>query len=850
MIRKLVSYLEYLWESLAKIDLVFTSFKKKNNIICFQIKPYIENENWIEYWYWFLKNFQNISESFEFCIEWNWKNIKLFAYINSKYKEYFENSFYSNFPNSEISIIEKNYIQDSWNYIDFKNWELHEEMDFKKNWIYLDPFKEILSIYNSLNENEFLKFNYRFVFFKENNIFFRIIYVLNNFLEKLIFWSDQQTPNEQIKNIITNPILYSISYYFSWFKNNQVESQNKIKKNILSLFSKFSKTWQISISPWKIEKIWNINQIINFFHIPNKDFKINNLEYVSFKKLPFPSCLPNLNNTDKNQITILWETDYKNDKVKFWIKTEDKARHIYIIWKTGSWKTTLISNMIRSDLISNKWVCVIDPHWDLIDTMLENIPSRRKNDVILFDVSDFENPIWLNILQYSSQEQKNLVVSWVVSTFKKLYWESRWPRLEYILRNVLLSIIEYPNATLLYLSRVLTDKNFREEVIRFIKDPIILKFWRNEFDKRTDKFRDEAIAPITNKVWQFFSSSINRNIFWQPISKLNFRKIMDESKILLVNLSKWKIWEDNSFMIWSFLVTKIQIDAMSRADVWYEERKDFYLYIDEFQNFTTESFERILSEARKYKLSIVVANQYISQLEENIRNAIFWNVWTIISFWVWYDDAQIISTQFKWIISPNDLLSMPKFKAYIKMLIDWVGYDPFWMNTIPLPSWIDSKAIRDSVKKQSKQRYWTNKENIENLIKIRAEKKFSPVELAIEKSKTIEFKDNEIIQKKETIPNNIWQNQQNLDNKKEILNTFSIETIQNWEIYNWVVKLKYNYWLFVTINWTEWLLHKSQIKIHEWVRWKDLYNIWDVIKVKLLEIKEVNWEKKIVWTQL
>ena len=277
--------------------------------------------------------------------------------------------------------------------------------------------------------------------------------------------------------------------------------------------------------------------------------------------------------------------------------------------------------------------------------------------------------------------------------------------MEYVLRNVMLSILEYPNATLMHVMRMLTDKNFREEVLSHVHDPVVMKFRRDEYDKRQERQKNEAIGPIANKIGQFLSSPIVRNIFCQPKSSLHIRKIMDEGKILLINLSKGKIGEDNSAMIGSFLVSKFQIDAMSRADISYKQRKDFYLYIDEFQNFATDSFESILSEARKYRLSLIVANQYTTQIEENVRNAIFGNVGSIISFGLGYDDATMMSQQFKEIISPNDLLSLPKFTAYAKLMIDGVTSDPFSMKTFPLPEPLSSKEIRAKIRQQSRQRY-------------------------------------------------------------------------------------------------------------------------------------------------
>lgn len=297
----------------------------------------------------------------------------------------------------------------------------------------------------------------------------------------------------------------------------------------------------------------------------------------------------------------------------------------------------------------------------------------------------------------------------------------------------MLSILEYPNATLMHVMRMLTDKNFREEVLENVTDPVVMKFWRDEYDKRQEKQKQEAVGPIANKIGQFLSSPVVRNIFAQPKSSLRIRQLMDEGKILLINLSKGKIGEDNASMIGSFLVSKFQIDAMSRADIPYQQRKDFYLYIDEFQNFATDAFESILSEARKYRLSLIVANQYTTQIEENVRNAIFGNVGSIISFGLGYDDATMMSQQFKEIISPNDLLSLPKFTAYAKLMVEGVTSDPFSMKTFPLPAPTASDEIKEKMRKQSRQRYGMPREKLEKLLKVWSEKQFTQAEKIAEK---------------------------------------------------------------------------------------------------------------------
>lgn len=382
-------------------------------------------------------------------------------------------------------------------------------------------------------------------------------------------------------------------------------------------------------------------------------------------------------------------------------------------------------------MIAGNGLALLDPHGDLVETVLEHIPTERINDVVLFDVSDTDYPIGFNLLQYESEEEKNRIVSGVVSAFYRLFAHSRGPRLEYILRNVLLSVVEYPNATLMHILRVLVDDGFRDEVISHIKDPLVLKFWKNEFLTWMPKQREEAISPITNKIGQFLSSSVVRNIFGQPNSKLNLRKAMDEGKIILINLSKGKIGEDNAAMIGSLLVTKFQIDAMSRSDVGYMQRKDFYLYIDEFQNFATTSFTTILSEARKYKLSLIVANQFTSQLLPEIKDAIFGNIGTIISFTLGHDDASVMSAQFKGLVTENDIISLPKFTAYTKLMIDGISSDPFSMKTMPLATPDGSIELKDKILRQSRQRYAQERTALENLMNARNKKTFSPQEKVV-----------------------------------------------------------------------------------------------------------------------
>ena len=637
--------------------------------------------------------------------------------------------------------------------------------------------------------------------------------------------------------------------------------------------------------------------------------------------------------------------------------------------------------MIISDMRAGNGLCLLDPHGELVDDLLEYIPSNRINDVILFDVGDAEYPIGFNLLQADNEDEKNRIASGVVSTFQKLFDNSRGPRLEYILRNVVLSVIDYPNATLMHILRVLTDKEFREEVISHIKDSVLLKFWNNEFNKWQDKQREEAVGPITNKVGQFLSSRLVRNIFGQPRTKLSIRKAMDEGKIILVNLSKGKIGEDNANMIGSLLVTKIQIDAMGRADMAKYLRKPFYLYIDEFQNFATKSFATILSEARKYKLSLIVANQYTSQLDETIKDAIFGNVGTIFSFTLGYDDASVMTSQFKEMVSTNDLISLPKFTAYTRLMVDGISSDPFSMKTLPpFTSEGDIEHI-EKIRNQSRQRYAMERGQLETLMNARSKKSFSvqekiaeqaryeglglsakeaknlqdfqvqqnskwfsevrigdrsadamivdteqgnhkmirytqpqgleevatlqvqkgkivkldektqlsffvsiwqhttltcsnkkPLTIWIGTKKEVEQQLQEIYQKAgldpertdflKFIPNiELLEAQQKKAPSQKIQKAdlpespadqggFTVNDIQLGKEYLGYVKLIYNYGMFITVKGVEGLLHKKQIVVPEGVDWKKYYNIGDKIKVKAHDFKDVDGEKRVVWTQM
>ncbi len=388
----------------------------------------------------------------------------------------------------------------------------------------------------------------------------------------------------------------------------------------------------------------------------------------------------------KKDINFFAQTEFKNRDTIFGIKTADRRKHVYIMGKTGAGKTTLIANMAIDDIRKDRGIGIIDPHGDLSETILDFIPKRRINDVVYLEPFDSERPFALNVLEVRNKQQEDLVASGIVSIFYKLYKDSWGPRLEYILRNVILTLLETPGSTLVDILGLLANPDYRRKVVNGLVDPVLKNFWEKEFAKMPDRLKAEAISPIQNKVGQFITSKMIRNILGKSKSSINLEEIMNEGKILILNLSQGKLGEDNAALLGAMIITQIQLAAMNRSFVKEHERKDFFLYVDEFQNFATTSFIKILSEARKYRLSLTLANQYIEQLDEDVVHAIFGNVGSLISFVVGARDAYVLTREFAEIYTENDLVSLGKFEIVMKLCIDNMTSAPFPARTLPLPS--------------------------------------------------------------------------------------------------------------------------------------------------------------------
>lgn len=417
-----------------------------------------------------------------------------------------------------------------------------------------------------------------------------------------------------------------------------------------------------------------------------------------------------------NNIVLFAQTNFRNQRTKFGIKPDDRRRHMYLIGKTGMGKSTAMENMIIQDIAKGRGVALVDPHGDLAENILDFIPNNRINDVIYFNPADMEYPIAFNVMEAVNQEHKHLIASGLVGVYKKLWADSWGPRLEYLLRNAILALLDYPGSTLLGVMRILVDKTYRKKVITKIQDPVVKSFWVEEFSKYPQQFQVEAVAPIQNKVGQFLSNALIRNVVGQVKSSFDLREVMDNQKILIMNLSKGRIGEDSSALLGAMMITKIQLAAMSRIDIPEEERKDFYLYVDEFQNFATESFANILSEARKYRLNIIIGHQYIEQLDEMVRAAVFGNVGTIMCFRVGAADAEFLATEFMPYFDEEDLVNLTKFDVYMKLMIDGVASNPFSATTLPPLGPEHRTSNHDKVIDVTRERYANPRDIVEDKI--------------------------------------------------------------------------------------------------------------------------------------
>ncbi|MCX6721032.1 MAG: type IV secretion system DNA-binding domain-containing protein [Candidatus Staskawiczbacteria bacterium] len=408
-------------------------------------------------------------------------------------------------------------------------------------------------------------------------------------------------------------------------------------------------------------------------------------------------------------LTYIAKTNFRNSKQVFGIKRADRRQHMYVIGKTGVGKTAFLKNMALQDIENGQGLAIIDPHGEFVEEVLDNIPPHRINDVVYFNPADMDHPVSFNIMDVPDPKYKHLIASGLIGIFTKI-WANVWSaRMEYILANCILALLDTPGTTLLGIPRMLVDRDYRQKIINNLKDPVVKSFWINEYEEWDPRYRNEAIAPVQNKVGQFLNVSFVRNIVGQAKNTIDVDEIMNNQKILLVNVSKGRIGEDNAAILGAMIITKIQLSAMERVRIPEDERKDFYLYVDEFQNFATDSFVNILSEARKYRLNLIIAHQYIGQLITDtstaVRDAVFGNVGTMLSFRVGATDAEALELEFTPEFLQTDLIRLDNYNIYIKLMIDGITSRPFSATTIaPAPVVKDDKK-REQIIKISRSKY-------------------------------------------------------------------------------------------------------------------------------------------------
>lgn len=460
---------------------------------------------------------------------------------------------------------------------------------------------------------------------------------------------------------------------------------------------------------------WTFSEIATIYHFPYKGGLVSNVVNTTSKRAPAPDILPRDGSVSESEISIFGETNYRNEGKRFGIKRMDRRRHLYVVGKTGSGKSRLIELLLISDIKSGQGCCLLDPHGDLATEILNYVPKNRIKDVVYVNPADRDFPIGFNPLEpVKDPEMRQHLSSFFISIFKKMFAATWNEQMEHLIRYITLALLETPDSNILGIPRILSDVKYRQRVIKQIQDPVVKSFWINEFSSWNERFSNTAVIPILNKVGQFVSNPIIRNMVGQSRNALKFDEFMDTGKIVIINVSKGKLGEENAALLGSMFITKIQQAALARASIREEERRDFYFYVDEFQNFATDAFSSILSEARKYHLDLTIAHQYIAQLPEDVKATAFGNVGSMIAFAVGGDDAKYLSNEFAPTFSAEDMINLHAREMYIKMSVDGKLTPPFSASTINIPP-TDVSYAREIVE-YSRMTYGSNKTSVENEI--------------------------------------------------------------------------------------------------------------------------------------
>ncbi len=496
--------------------------------------------------------------------------------------------------------------------------------------------------------------------------------------------------------------------------------QNELKKKKIQLSKLSAQAFKARV--FEKGDLWSPEELATLYHFPYSGNVVSNVVQTTSKRAPAPDILPREGLVEEKEVSFIGETNFRNDKYKFGIKRFDRRRHLYVVGKTGSGKSRLLELLLISDIKNGAGCCLIDPHGDLADELLKFVPKERVKDVVYINPTDRDFPIGFNPLEpVENFEERAHLSRFLISIFKKLFAENWNARMEHLVRYITLALLETPDSNVLGIPRMLSDTNFRQRVIKQIQDPVVKSFWTNEFSANNEQFISTAAVPILNKVGQFISNPIIRNMVGQRKNMLDFEKFMNEGKIVIINLSKGKLGEENAALLGSMFITKIQQAALARAKMEEEQRRDFYFYVDEFQNFATDAFSTILSEARKYHLDLTIAHQYIAQLPEDVKATAFGNVGTIIVFAIGGDDAAYLAKEFAPTFTPDDMINLNTREMYIKMSVDGKLTPPFSARTVDVPK--PSFDYSNEIISNSRITYGRNRVAVENEIKKWSESK-------------------------------------------------------------------------------------------------------------------------------
>ncbi len=489
---------------------------------------------------------------------------------------------------------------------------------------------------------------------------------------------------------------------------------NQLKRQRFTFFNDLAKTFQARI--FENGDLWAPAEIATIYHFPYKGNVVSNIVNTTSKRAPAPDILPKEGLINPEEVSFIGTTNYRNENKTFGIKRLDRRRHLYIVGKTGAGKSKLLELLLISDIQQGHGCCLLDPHGDLAEELLKYVPKERIKDVVYVNPADRDFPVGFNPLEpVEDYETRQHLSTFFIAIFKKLFADGWNQRMEHLIRYITLALLESPDSNVLGISRMLSDTAFRQKIIMQIKDPVVKGFWTNEFSASAEQYSREAVVPILNKVGQFVANPVVRNMVGQRKNMLDFGKFMDSGKIVLLNISKGKLGDDNTALLGSMFITKIQQAALARAKIPEDQRRDFYFYVDEFQNFATDAFSSILSEARKYHLDLTIAHQYIAQLPDDVKATAFGNVGTIIVFPVGGDDAAYLQKEFTPTFTSEDLINLNTREMYVKMSIDGKSTPPFSARTINVPK--PAHDFSEEILSHSRLTYGKNKVSVENEIK-------------------------------------------------------------------------------------------------------------------------------------